>query len=233
MLDRVLGESMQKPAGRRRMMPGTCRVLIAARAGVCHSKNFKSCSRRPVKIHFDGVSSSAESGIGLSNPPTGKSVPACPVVYACACPLALENYRYSGGWARRWSQLRLFVVHPESGEGVRMPKSHQTRRQCCGRWLSARALSFASELKDKNPITSIIRSFRIRSGLGPSGIESGRRNNRGILWGKRARPQVQAHRIVYGLGTVRLRYLKTAGRTSGAMLLIQRRQEGCTMGTYR
>lgn len=134
---------------------------------------------------------------------------------------------------RRWSQLRLFVVHPESGEGVRMPKSHQTRRQCCGRWLSARALSFASELKDKNPITSIIRSFRIRSGLGPSGIESGRRNNRGILWGKRARPQVQAHRIVYGLGTVRLRYLKTAGRTSGAMLLIQRRQEGCTMGTYR
>ncbi|EHA57712.1 hypothetical protein MGG_16368, partial [Pyricularia oryzae 70-15] len=29
--------------------------------------------RRPVKIHFDGVSSSAESGIGLSNPPTGKS----------------------------------------------------------------------------------------------------------------------------------------------------------------
>ncbi|KAH9434739.1 hypothetical protein MCOR02_003700 [Pyricularia oryzae] len=130
----VLGESMQKPAGRRRMMPGTCRVLIAARAGVCHSKNFKSCSRRPVKIHFDGVSSSAASGLGLSNPPTGKSgnrssiragrctegranlsylqvylgtlitcswlVPACPVVYACACPLTLENYRYSGGWAR-------------------------------------------------------------------------------------------------------------------------------------
>ncbi|QBZ55000.1 hypothetical protein PoMZ_10716 [Pyricularia oryzae] len=92
------------------------------------------CSRRPVKIHFDGVSSSAASGLGLSNPPTGKSgnrssiragrctegranlsylqvylgtlitcswlVPACPVVYACACPLTLENYRYSGGWAR-------------------------------------------------------------------------------------------------------------------------------------